>query len=196
MEAKNGLFYLHPTVNQTVTSNVSKERVLDYCFVSTVADNEKKYHHREVAAAKTAGKIHRSLGRPAQKIFESAIFTNQFKNCPINVADVKRYFAIYGPDIASLQGKTVKRTSTPAKTLMPTSLPPSILQHHREITLCANNFFVQGIPFFHSISSKLQFLTATQLNNRSNSTLLKQFRTVQSLYAARGFVITDLRADS
>ena len=64
MEARNGLFYFHPTVNHTPTSNVSNERVLDYCFVSTVANNEKKYHHREVASAKTAGKIH-----PAQKLF-------------------------------------------------------------------------------------------------------------------------------
>ena len=153
VEANNGLFYYNPDVKHT--TNASNNDVLNYCLVSTVADNESKYHHREVAAAKIAGKIHRSLGRPAEKIFESAVTTNQFKNCPVTVEDVKRYFANYGPDVASLQGKTVKRSSALARTNMPTPLPPMILQHHREVTLCIDNFCVQGIPFFHSISSKL-----------------------------------------
>ena len=106
VEANNGLFYYNPDVKHT--ANASNNDVLNYCFVSTVADNESKYYHREVAAAKISRKIHRSLGRPAQKIFESALTTNQFKNFPVTVEDVKRHFAIYGPDVASFRVKQSK----------------------------------------------------------------------------------------
>ena len=78
---------------------------------------------------------------------------------------------------------------------LPCPLPPSILRHHRDITLCIDIFYVQGIPFFHSISSKLHFRTATQLINRSKRSLLEQFKQICRIYEARGFRINIVRGD-
>ena len=114
---------------------------------------------------------------PAQDIFENVISTKQMKNWPINVADVKRYFNIYGPNVATQQGKTTKRNSDAGESNHPCELPPFIFKHHRNMTLCVDIFYVQGIPLFPSISTKLHFRTATQLANRSKPLLLEQFQT-------------------
>ena len=110
---------------------------------------------------------------PAQRTYENAIATNQMKNCPITVEEVKRHFTIDGPDVATLQAKTTKRSGTAAMSTHPCELPPSILEYHRNITLRVDFFYVQGILFFHSISTKLHFRTATQLDYRSKPLLLQ-----------------------
>ena len=69
VEASNGLFVW----NTVIPNKRNNGRVTNYCLVSTVADNEKQYHHREVDSAKLAGKLHRLLGYPAQNIFEHAL---------------------------------------------------------------------------------------------------------------------------
>ena len=71
VQAENGLFVW----NSVISNNSSNSRVVDYCLISTVAENVKKYHHREVDSAKLTGKLHRLLGYPAQTIFEHAINT-------------------------------------------------------------------------------------------------------------------------
>ena len=102
--------------NHVGTGNPSKPHVVDYSFISTVASNESSYHRRQVESARLAGKLHRLFGRPSQGMFEKAVSTNQMKNCPITIEDVKPYFSIYGPDVSTLQGKTTKRNSSAVMT--------------------------------------------------------------------------------
>ena len=98
----NGLF-IYEHVNKNNTTN---ENVLDYCLISTVGDNEKQFHRREVEAAQKAGKLYRLLGRPSRRTFQNAISNGLIQNCPVTIEDVHRYFDIYGSDVATLQGKT------------------------------------------------------------------------------------------
>ena len=149
VEAPNGLFVW----NTVIPNKRNNGRVINYCLVSTVADNE----HRVVDLAKLAGKLHRLLGYPAHKTFEHAIKTCQIKNCPVQVEDVKRYFKIYGPNVATLQGKTTKKRSPGAPTRSPCPLPPDLLRNHRDVTLCIDIFYVQGIPFSTRSQTKSTF---------------------------------------
>ena len=75
----------------------------------------------------------------------------------------------------------------------PCALPPSLLEHHQQVTLCVDIFYVRGLPFFHSISTKIHFRTATQLANRSKPLLLDQFQQIVQLYHARGFNVSIVR---
>ena len=113
------------------------------------------------------------------------------RNCPITVEDVKHYFDIYGSNVAPFQGKTTKRNSAAAMSNHPCELPPSILEHHRNITLSVDIFYIQGI----SISTKLHFRTGTQLVNRSKLLLLEHFKQIVQIYRVRGFKASILRGD-
>ena len=151
---------------------ITNESVLDYCLISTVGDNEKQFHRREVEAAQKAGKIIPFTWQAVSSNIPEYHFNNLIQNCPVTIEDVNRYFDIYGSDVATLQGKTKKCTSSRSVASLPCPLPPSILQHHRHVALCIDIFYVQGLHFFHSISSKIHFRTATQLTNRSKRSLL------------------------
>ena len=77
----------------------------------------------------------------------------------------------------------------------PVQLPDSILQHHRNVTLCMDIFYVQGHLFFHTISRKVQFRTVAPVLDRKKDTLLRESRAVLALYQSRGFNIPDLHTD-
>ena len=56
-------------------------------------------------------------------------------------------------------------------------------------------FFVQGIPFIHTISRKLKFRTISHVPDRSKDTILKETLLAITLYRTRGFDIVDIQAD-
>ena len=103
--------------------------------------NKQKYHRREVELADTTLEVHAKLGYPSYRDFLYILTSNQLRNCPITVEDARRAFKIYGPDVATLKGKTVKKKNHPAPTLVTTSLPPFILDNHGDVTLCIDFFF-------------------------------------------------------
>jgi len=69
------------------------------------------------------------------------------------------------------------------------------LQHHSDMTLCMDIFYVQGHPFFHTISRKVQFRTVAPVLNRNKATLLREIKPVVAMYKSRAFNISDLHAN-
>ena len=175
---------------------MSKSTITAYCYISTVVENEKKFHRREVLQAQKVGELYRRLCWPSQSTLEHLISTNQIQNCPFTVADVKRFFYIYGLDAATLKGKTKKRHGdrNPPPTI--TTLPDAVLAVHRDVKLSADIFFLQGIPFLTTISDKIKFRTAVRLLDRDANTLFDELMKVIAVYEARGFVVTVLRGDN
>jgi hypothetical protein len=126
----NGLYY-YDTSHDPNFSNVE---VMNYSFISTVASNEKQYHRREVDSAKKAGRVYALLNRPDRRVFEKILSSNQLINCPVTVEDAKRYFEIYGSDVATLRGKTAKKKGLIAPSCFPTAMPHDLLANHRDVT--------------------------------------------------------------
>jgi hypothetical protein len=74
-------------------------------------------------------------------------------------------------------------------------IPAPILEHHSEVTLCVDFFFVQGQAFLHTISRKLQYRLVTPVNDRTKTTMLKCINSSLLLYRTRGFTVVDIHAD-
>ena len=49
------------------------------------------------------------LGFPFKRDFENMVRSNMIVNCPVTFSDVKKAKLIFGPDITSLKGKSVRR---------------------------------------------------------------------------------------
>jgi hypothetical protein len=56
-------------------------------------------------------------------------------------------------------------------------------------------FFVQGMPFYHTISRGIGFRTVKQVSDRSKAVILQVTRRVIKLYQSRGFNVSDIHAD-
>ena len=65
------------------------------------------------------------------------------------------------------------------------------------MVLCIDFFFVQGLPILHMISRDLQFRTVAAVPDLKHSTILsEELQAVLWLYAARGFLVCDIHADT
>jgi hypothetical protein len=186
LESQNGLYYYDtkPTNNSSTA----------YSFVNSVATNQSHYTNRQLASADQAKHIYELVGRPSHTTFLKIIRENQLKNCPISV-DAKRSLKFYGPNVTALQGKTTRCTAdhVPSNQLCP--LPHSLLDPHRRVTLCCDNFFVDGFAFFATVSWSLHCITVEHITNRAIQThILPCFKQVCNLYRARGFQVTMVHA--
>ena len=137
--------------------NFTNAPVSGYTMVTTVAEQKKLFSKREVKAADVARDLYWKIGRPSEAEFQDILKRNLIRDCPVTPSDAKRANIIYGPDVAVVKGKTTRsKAALRAPTFVAEPIPPHVLEHHRDVTLCVDFFFVQGIPFstpFREISA-------------------------------------------
>jgi len=63
-------------------------------------------------------------------------------NCPIDANDANAH-DIWGPDLASLRGKTVRRTPAPVVAEF-VAVPKSVINRNKMVTLAADVFLFTG----------------------------------------------------
>ena len=101
---------------------------------------------------------------------------------------------IYGPSTANLAGKTTHRKTDPAIVEIE-KVPQSVSKHYKQIFLEADIFFVNGLPFLHTISTDIKYRTSQYIAYAKASTVLECLTAVCTLYQARGLVIAQVTAD-
>ena len=101
---------------------------------------------------------------------------------------------IFGPNLGSLKGKTV-RCPNPHVKMQTIGVPPDIMQIHRSVTLAIDIMFINKIPFLVTTSWHLKFVTVEALNNRQIPTVMGNLRNVINLYTPRGFKVDCIIAD-
>jgi hypothetical protein len=175
VEHINGLYY-YDTKRNGVSRNTT-------CLVQSVAESKKVLVKREVDAADIACDLYQKMGLPSHDKFEEIIVKNIIRNCPITIDDARRALTIYGLDVASIKGKTVR--GKPVAHVMghkPVSLPTSITDFHLDVTLCMDFFYVQGQVFLHIISRKIQHRIVNAVSDRSKKHFLKHLDNALRLY--------------
>jgi hypothetical protein len=162
---------------------------------TTVRDKLRKYSPRQIAAADKARALYKLLGRPSDRVFKHMLDHNLIKNATVTSADVSRATDIYGPDIGSLKGKTVR--ATPASVKIPDiiPLPDEIRLRHRNVTVCADICHVDGLRFLTTISRHLHFGTIELVPSLEHSHVLFALKHVIHLYNSRGFNVQWLLTD-
>ena len=113
--------------------------------------NANSFSNADYAQAILACKIQKIVWKPTTQAFIYFIENNLLPNCPVNRRDVLRAEQIFGPDIGSLKGKTV-RWQPPRVEVTEVSLPPTIQQHYQDVTLACDIMYVNKIPFLMSLS--------------------------------------------
>ena len=155
-------------------------------MVNTVADNKSNYTVEEYSHAVLARQLQIKIGRPSTKDFIRIVTSNQLPNCPITRADILAAEHIFGPDVGSLKGKTTRK-APPRVHHQVDPLPPVVMMRYRDVALCADVMFVNGIPFLVTVSRNIHFGTVEAIPNRKKDTLLKSIRSVLKIYRRAGF---------
>ena len=100
---------------------------------------------------------------------------------------------IFGPNVGSLKWKTIWTRSTSVKSV---SCPlPEIREQYRAITLGGDNMKFNNIYFFGTISRNIMFRLNEHLKSQKSPTIIQVIKTIKSIYAQRGFIVTLMDID-
>ena len=114
-------------------------------------------------------------------------------NCPIDANDANAH-DIWGPDLASLRGKTVRRTPAPVVAEF-VAVPKSVIDHNKTVTLAADVFFVDGTGFLMTVSRNIKFITAEYVATRTAKNLSIYMDRVTQVYKRAGFNVRTILMD-
>ena len=96
--------------------------------------------------------------------------------------------------MALLKGKTVRRKA-PVVIQDVVKVPTEIRQYHKSVTLSIDIFFVNGIPYFATLSLRICFLSVTHLTNRKIPTIFSALWAMHNFYLQKGFQIVFIKGD-
>ena len=100
------------------------------------------------------------LGFPFQCDFKWILQSHQIVDCPVTFQDAEVAYKIWGPNIAVLKGKTMRKAPS-AMVLNLVQIPNEIRDFHHNVTLSVDVFFINSIPFLITLSRNIQFTTVT-----------------------------------
>lgn len=176
--------------------DLSKLRSAFTFLLSTVEQNKSMFQARDVRQADLALTINRRTNHMAKDKFARVVQNNLIRNCPITVGDIKRSHAIYGPPIPPIKGRTRYEESARVREQEVVQIPTELYDDLKDVTLCMDFHFVNGIAVFHTISRKIVYRTVSFPNTRSKNSIMNEVRSVQQKYHSRGFRIVDIHADN
>jgi hypothetical protein len=146
--------------------------------------------------ADKAQELYCKLGCQSQHKFEESLKLNLIMNYPVTIDDYKRALLIYRPDLATIKGKTTKGSPAPhTPSFLAIPIPAPILEHHKDVTLCVDFFFVQVQAFLPIISRNIQHKIVDLVIDQSKATMIKHVDSAIQLFQSRGFTITDIDGD-
>jgi len=119
---------------------------------------------------------------------------NLIPNCPVTSADITNARAIFGPDLPSVRGKTVRRTPAPVVADY-VGVPRDLVNANKSMTLAADVFFVDGTAFLMTVSRRIKFVTAEHLPTRTAVSLSKHMTRVLDVYRWAGFIVRNILMD-
>jgi hypothetical protein len=76
-------------------------------FVQTMQQNYKGFTKKEVLQAKEARRTMGLIGNPSENNVKGMVSNNMITNCPATTTAITNARSIFGPDLASIRGKTV-----------------------------------------------------------------------------------------
>ena len=159
-------------------------------------ENKRFFNERDIRKADSAILLNRRLNHMAPSKFINAIQHNWIHNNPLTVGDIRRSHAIYGPPIPPLKGRT--RYKAPPRIPDATDviqIPSHIQNSLRQVTLCVDFHYVNGLPVLHTISRSINYRTVAFPKNKTTGSIMRELTRVITLYTNRGFDVIEIHAD-
>jgi hypothetical protein len=144
-------------------------------LVQTVQENFEGYMKREILQAKETCQAQAMIGSLSEKDYKGMVSSNIIKSCPITMSNVTNAQNIFGPDLASVQGKTVQRTPVPVVADY-AAMRRLVVEADLIVTLVVDVSFVDRTAFLLMVSRRIKFVTAEHVPVRMAKCLGKHLK--------------------
>ncbi len=132
-----------------------------------MSERESKYSPYDVAQARKVREVMKQLGYPSTRDIIKMITKGMMINLPITAKDVIRSERIYGPDVASLKGKTVKKGLVKEDIIR---VPRNMAKNQ---SLFTDIFYWRGVAFMLSVVIPLRIRLITAISKKESKGFLK-----------------------
>jgi hypothetical protein len=146
------------------------------------------YTQHEVENARAAREAQAMLGHPTDRDFLGMVRSGMILNCPVTPSAVRNANRIFGPNLAGVRGRTVRRLPESVTTNY-IQILHMLLEQHQWVTLAVNVMFVNGVPFLVSVARGLNLVTAEHMPTRTAKQLAAGIVRVMNLYSRGGFQV-------
>ena len=163
--------------------------------VTTVRNNFEGFTKRQVQQATRARRIMGMIGAPTEREYQSLVRNNLLNDCPITNSDIVNAHTIFGPDLANLRGKMVRRKPKHVSTEL-VDIPQSLVDHQKNVTLVADVMFVNGVAFLVSSSRNIMLTTIEHAPDRKAPKLGYLLHRIMKTYARAGFNVHTILMDN
>ena len=163
--------------------------------VATVEQNKKLYSKRQVKKAEKVKELIEAMGYPSKRDLIMMITERIINDCPVTVNDVKRHFEISGNNEGLVKGKATRKRLDEVTTENLIPIPNNVKLEYKDVTLCADLFFINNNPFLTTITKGLMYPTVELLPDRLFNTLADGIINVIGFYRSKGFNIQYVLTD-
>ena len=134
------------------------------------------------------------LGFLSEQEFENMVRSNKIVNCPVTFYNVKNAKLVFGPDITSLKGKSVRRK--PARVVADyVDIPREIIKSREELEVSKDIMFINKLPLLVSISIGLKFTTIEYLSSKNEIVLVTSINKMVIYYKSHGLHVGAMFVD-
>jgi len=116
------------------------------------------------------------------------------RNCPVTKADIIAAEDIFGPNLGSLKGKTVRQKNDHVPSHV-ADVPYQIIKMYKDVSLSFDIMFVNKMAFLVMVSRYIRFGTTEQLPSRQADVVGKALVRVVNFYKQRGFRVKECHGD-
>jgi hypothetical protein len=193
MEAEVALLFIQTTIGAVEAAMVALARAVS--FIQTVRGNMEGYMQHEVKDARAARKAQAMLGHPIDRDFLGMVRSGMILNCPVTPSAVQNANHIFGPDLAGVRGRMVRRPPESVTTNY-VQIPCVLLEQHQRVTLAVDGMFVNEVPFLVSMARGLNLVTAEHMPTRTAKQLVAGIVRIMDLYLRGGFQVGTVLMDN
>ena len=136
------------------------------------------------------------VATPSPRDFQGMVRLNMLKDCPITNADTTNANTIFGTDLATIRGKTVRRR--PKRVITDyVNIPRELVEVNQRVTLAADVMFVNSVPFLVSVSRNINLITIEHAPSpRTATSLGSLLQRIVRVYARAGFTVQSILMDN
>ena len=119
---------------------------------------------------------------------------NGIQNCPVRPVDVDIAENIFGPDIATLKGKSVRKKPNPVLEDW-IQLPEEIHNKHRRIELCMDIMYINGVVLMTAVDRSIRYRSIVEVTENDADAYLSALDCVIQKYTKADYFVAVVYCD-
>ena len=157
-------------------------------LLQSVRENFEGFTKKQVQRAVKARDIQAMMGYINKADLKTEVSRKILSSSNITHADISNADTIFGPNHHAGRGWTNRTSPSRVKPEI-LSIPRSIVDNHKNVTLVGDVMFVCGMPFFITLSRDIRFVTVQYRPRRTAALLCNALKETIKLYKRAGFVV-------